>query len=136
MKCCRCKRDLPEEMFYPSDKYRCRDCHKEMRRQQHYNKVKHLFGISRNEKGQLLEYQNHKKSIYWTGNMLSIMNRYYPSTPNAELVELLNVSERTITRKAKELGLSKSKEYISIMNTGKSMLGTIKRYYDKPKHTE
>lgn len=68
--------------------------------------------------------------------MLSIMNRYYPSTPNAELVELLNVSERTITRKAKELGLSKSKEYISIMNAEKSMLGTIKRYYDKSKYTQ
>lgn len=123
-------------MFYPSDKYRCRDCHKEMRRQQHYNKVKHLFGVSRNDKGQLMEFQNHKKTIYWTGSMLSELKRYYPNTSNAELAELLNVSERTMRRKAKELGLSKSEEYISRMNTEKSMLGIIKRYYDKPKHAK
>lgn len=136
MKCCRCKRDLPEEMFYPSDKYRCRDCHKEMRRQQHYNKVEHLFGVSRNEKGQLVEFYNHKKSIYWTGTMLSELKRYYPDTSNAELAELLNVSERTMRRKAKELGLSKSEEYISKIRTEQSLLGIIKRYHDKSKHTQ
>jgi Zn-dependent peptidase ImmA (M78 family) len=57
--------------------------------------------------------------------MISDLKRYYPNTSNQELVELFGVSERTIVRKARELGLSKSKEHVSKVNKGKSVLAHI-----------
>ena len=44
-----------------------------------------------------------------------------------ELVELFGVSERTIVRKARELGLSKSNEYVSKVNKGKSFLAHMEK---------
>lgn len=45
--------------------------------------------------------------------MLSIMRRYYHNTINRELAEMLGVSERSVTRKARELGLEKDKDFVS-----------------------
>ena len=59
--------------------------------------------------------------------MISDLKRYYPNTSNQELVELFGVSERTIVRKARELGLSKSKEHVSKVNKGKSFLAHMEK---------
>lgn len=103
--------DLPKEDFYPSDKYRCKECHKAANRRNHYEKTRHLYGIIINEKGQWINYQGRKKTIYWTGNMLSDLKRYFPTTKNAELAEMIGVSQRTLIRKARELGISKDEQW-------------------------
>lgn len=51
-------------------------------------------------------------ALYWDSAMLHVMNTYFPNTDNAEVAELCGVSERTVTRKARELGLVKDKEWI------------------------
>lgn len=66
--------------------------------------------------------QGKRAVIYWTGNMLSLLKRHFPNTRNAELVELIGVSERSIARKAKQLGLEKSKSFISRVATENSIL--------------
>lgn len=45
--------------------------------------------------------------------MLSIMRRHYHNTLNRELAEMLGVSERSVTRKAREMGLKKSREFMA-----------------------
>ena len=65
--------------------------------------------------------------IFWNGNMISELKRYYPNTSNRDMVELLGVSERTIVRKARELGLEKSEEYVSKVNKGKSFLAHMEK---------
>jgi hypothetical protein len=57
--------------------------------------------------------------------MISELKRYYANTSNEELVELFGCSIRTIIRKARELGLNKSKEHTSFIAKQKSMLAVI-----------
>lgn len=122
MICCRCKRDLPPEAFYQSDKYRCKECH---RRQKKASYDKYHPQVYMGDEGRLLKRSQGHPYIFWNGNMISDLKRYYPNTSNQELVELFGVSERTIVRKARELGLFKSKEHMSKVNKGKSVLAHI-----------
>lgn len=69
-------------------------------------------GLSRDENGRIWNHQRYSKSIYWTGQMLSDLKRFYPTTLNAELAEILMVSQRTLVRKARELGLEKDQEWL------------------------
>ena len=48
----------------------------------------------------------------WTDEKVSILIQYYHNTSNAEISAKTGVSERTIHRKAKELGLKKDEDYI------------------------
>lgn len=63
-------------------------------------------------KGRLTERIANTRRIYWNGDMLSIMHKHYSTTTNQELSEMLNVSVRVIQSKAKELGLTKNKEWL------------------------
>ena len=126
MICCICGQDLPEESFYPSEfrghrKARCKECHKERKRR--LNKLNE--GVI--QKGTRLVIRKDGISrIYWNGNMISEMRRYYPTTKNAELADYFGVSQRTINRKAAELGLTKSKQFIADVSKDNGYLALIK----------
>lgn len=136
MRCCRCKRDLPEEAFYPSDKYRCKECTKVTHRKAYKEARKAMYGITINDKGQYINYQGKKKSIHWTGNMLSELKRYFPTTKNKELAELLRVSERTLVRKARELGIGKNPEWLANTSRTNGFIGYFeyKNGIEKERH--
>ena len=126
MICCKCKQDLPEESFYPSElrgrrKPRCKECHKAMKR----SKAR-LKGDIVKVGERLYVSRRGFFAIYWTPNMLSILKRHFPNSPNSEVCEMLGVSERTMVKKARELGLYKSQEYISNNAKIKSLMGNIK----------
>ena len=122
MRCSICKRELPEDAFYASDKYRCKECHREQKKKS-YDKYHPKVYMSSD--GQLMMRSRGHPCIFWSGNMISTLKRYYPNTSNEELVGLLGVSERTIVRKARELGLFKSKEYISHTAKAKSFMAHV-----------
>ena len=120
MICCICHKDLPEEAFYLSElrkcrKPRCKECHKARKRK--LNKLNDGIIPMGNR---LIIRQDGISRIYWSGNMISELKRYYPTTKNSELVDYFGVSERTLTRKARELGLVKSKSFISKIATDNS----------------
>ena len=50
--------------------------------------------------------------IDWTPQMVSDLKRFYPNTTNNELKGLFMLSEYSIRKKAKELGLKKDKEFL------------------------
>jgi transcriptional antiterminator len=50
--------------------------------------------------------------ISWSEDMISVVKRYFPNTNTAEVAEMISVSERTLRRKAKELNLTKDREFI------------------------
>ena len=126
MICCICGQDLPEESFYPSEfrghrKARCKECHKERKRR--LNKLNE--GVV--QRGTRLVIRKDGISrIYWNGNMISELRRYYPTTKNAELADYFGVSQRTINRKAAELGLTKSKQFIADVSKDNGYLALIK----------
>lgn len=127
MICCICGKDLPEESFYPSElkghrKPRCKDCHKARKRR--LNKLSE--GIV--QRGtHLIIRKDGISRIYWSGNMLSELKRYYPTTKNAELADYFGVSQRTINRKAAELGLTKSKQFIADVSKENGYYALVKK---------
>lgn len=50
--------------------------------------------------------------IFWSPSMISYLQKHFPTTKNQDLSEALGVSPRTITRKARELGLEKNSEWL------------------------
>lgn len=127
MICCICGKDLPEESFYPSElkghrKPRCKECHKARKRR--LNKLNEGI-VQRGNR--LIIRKDGISRIYWSGNMLSELKRYYPTTKNAELADYFGVSQRTINRKAAELGLNKSKQFIADVSKENGYLALIKQ---------
>jgi hypothetical protein len=49
----------------------------------------------------------------WNNDMLFIVRKYYPTSPNNEVAEMCGVSVNRLIRKARELGLRKDSEYLS-----------------------
>ena len=127
MICCICNQDLPIEAFYPSEfrgnrKPRCKECRKARKRK--LNKLNEGIVM----KGRrLVIRENRITRIYWSPNMLSELKRYFPNSPNKEVAELLGVSESTMIRKARELGLVKEKRYIRENSSTKSLSGVLAR---------
>lgn len=63
-------------------------------------------------KGRMMKKKQYAISIFWSPQMLSDMQKLFPTTLNQDLADILGVSIRTITRKARELGLQKNKKWL------------------------
>lgn len=61
-------------------------------------------------KGKIMEHKGYATSIHWTPQMIADLRRWFPTTLNEELAGILGVSQRTMIRKARELGLQKNPE--------------------------
>lgn len=127
MICCICGKDLPEESFYPSElkghrKPRCKECHKARKRR--LNKLNEGI-VQRGNR--LIIRKDGISRIYWSGNMLSELKRYYPTTKNSELADYFGVSQRTINRKAAELGLTKSTQFIADVSKENGYYALVKQ---------
>lgn len=98
----------------PNGKY-CPECRAESmrryKREWYHTHGKKPDGVRRGADGRLYEHRGYAKKIYWTGQMLSDLRRWFPTTKNQELAEIFGVSPRTVIRKAKELGLEKNPEW-------------------------
>lgn len=119
--CTHCGRKLWLRDFYKlKSGYRyslCRECTKLYKREQYRRHHKVTDGIIFHEKtGRIVEHQGLSVRIFWSENMLSLLRRYYPNTKNNEIAEMLGVSPRTVTRKARELHLKKSPDFIAAMS--------------------
>lgn len=125
-RCSRCGKEKPLEEFYASRKLKrdrsgyylyhdslCKECRKAHNGAVKQSKKK--IGVFRDPTDGRLYVHNGKhgcRKLYWTGDMLSILRRYYPCTPDTEVAEMIGVSYRTVCRKAKDLGLTKSRQYL------------------------
>lgn len=65
------------------------------------------------KKGRLMEIDGRARRIYWSGDMLSLLRREFPTTINEELAGMLGISARSVTRKAAELGLKKNQDWLT-----------------------
>lgn len=116
--CPHCGRKLWMREFYPlkngSRNSWCHECVLDYKREQYLKHRKVPDGTFMHRSlNRVVEHKGYSTRIFWNGNMLSIMRRYYHNTINQELAEMLGVSERSVTRKARELGLEKDKDFVS-----------------------
>lgn len=63
-----------------------------------------------------------RPQIVWTPKMLEILRTYYPTMFNKALAAWLKVSERTLQRKARELGIEKVDDFNKVRSEGISEL--------------
>ena len=63
--------------------------------------------------GRLMEKNATCPRIYWTPYMLEQLKRDFPTTKNADIAINLNMSITSVRSKAAELGLKKTREYLS-----------------------
>lgn len=131
--CPRCKRKLWLRDFYKSRTTGqphscCKECSKESKRTSlSYVARLKKDGVYHNpETGQNIQKKGYAHSIYWDGNMLSILRRYFPNTRNEEVAEMLGVSPRTVIRKARELGIYKDADFVRKTWRENAMLANVK----------
>lgn len=64
------------------------------------------------ERGRVMEHRGYATRIFWNKQMLDDLRRMFPTTLNEELAGFLCVSQRTMVRKARELGLVKDPRWL------------------------
>lgn len=62
--------------------------------------------------GRVMEHEGYSLHIYWNADMIDYLKRHFARTLNEELAGCLGVSQRTMLRKARELGLRKDREWL------------------------
>ena len=62
--------------------------------------------------GRTMQHEHYATRIYWSADMLDYLRRHFPTTLNEELAGCLGVSQRTMIRKARELGLTKDEAWL------------------------
>lgn len=115
--CPRCGRKLWLREFYKGkdgNRYgACRECQCKQKKDWYTANRKKPDGVFYDEKEcRLMEHRGVSKSIYWTGDMLSILQRYFQNTKTEEVAEMIGVSPRTVIRKARELGIDKNSDFL------------------------
>lgn len=97
--------------------------------------------------GRLMEHKDCSTKIHWSPYMIERLTNKYATTKNEDLAIDLNVSPRTVIRKARELGLEKDKGWMQaharkncqtmrILNKCCGNSGQIKRGEHKSPETE
>lgn len=91
----------------------CKECTRKKKREEYTRNRKVPDGCFLHKSiGRIVEHKGCSTRIFWSGNMLSLLERYYPTTKNEEVAEIIEVSSRTLIRKARELGLSKDPDWL------------------------
>lgn len=62
--------------------------------------------------GRIVVHKGYSTRIYWSTDMLDYLRRHFATTLNEELAGCLGVSQRTMIRKARELGLQKDPTWL------------------------
>lgn len=73
-----------------------------------------------------MEHRGYATSIYWSPSMLNDLRRWFPTTLNAELAEVLGVSSRTLIRKARSLGLVKDPQWLAEIWEERRLLAQVR----------
>lgn len=115
-KCPHCRRVLPLHDFYTLDgglpSSWCKECIRADKREKY--RKKRPDGILRDNKtGRIIEKKGCMIRLFWSKQMIDDIKRYYPYMINEDLAGMLGVSPRTLTRKARELGLNKDNEWLN-----------------------
>ena len=87
---------------------------------------KYKDGIYHDTQGRLIEREGKAVRLYWSKPMLDYLKANFATTYNKELSEYLGLSQRVVNRKAKDLGLAKSKEWLMEVHRRNIQLATIK----------
>lgn len=114
--CTKCGRYLWLRDFYKTANgwraSHCKECCRQEKREEYARNRKKPDRIYKDfNTDQLKEHKGCATRIFWTEYMLERLKRNFATTKNEDLALDLNVSPRTMIRKARELGLVKDKDW-------------------------
>lgn len=74
--------------------------------------------------------------VVWTDHMLKLLKDYFPTMTNYSLSRLIGVRQRTMIRKARELGLAKVDDFMEInrKSISESISAGVRRPGPQPTH--
>lgn len=114
--CSKCGRKLWLRDFYRMSNGRlfayCKECARESQRKAYLRTRKVPDRVYMSTDGRLMDHRGARTSIYWSSFMLETLKRLYSTTKNEDLSVILNVSPRTLIRKARSLGISKDADWM------------------------
>lgn len=91
----------------------CKECNKQRCRESYLKNKKVPDGTFYHKSyDRIVVHNGCSVRIFWSPSMISYLQKHFPTTKNQDLSEALGVSPRTITRKARELGLEKNSEWL------------------------
>lgn len=103
----------------------CKECNKARLRNAYARTRKVPDGIKFDKTGRKVMHKGCSTSIYWDGNMTSLLKRHFATTLNYEMAEMLEVSVRTMLRKARELGLEKDPVWMKKVFKDRALLANV-----------
>lgn len=119
-RCPRCGETKYKREFYKGkDGYSqyCKECERKIGREWYASKRKKPDGIFfYSQFGRTCSKQGNAVRIYWSDTMLRTLREHFSDTKNADLAVELGISQRTVVRKARELGLEKSPNFTRALN--------------------
>lgn len=78
-------------------------------------------------------HEGYSTAIYWSGYMLDYLRSNYATTLNHDLADWLGVSQRTVIRKARQLGLQKNAEWLTgVYNERRQLAHMVSRSMGYP----
>lgn len=127
--CTKCNARKPISEFYKDIHtitryaYHCAACQR-IEKKESYNRTrKKPDGIFYNpETGKLIQHKGLSSKIHLNKNDERFLREHYSNTENIELAQALGLSLRTLIRRARELNLEKSKEFVSKKNRDNLMI--------------
>lgn len=142
LRCSHCGQEKPIEEFRRETRHSngrrnmCLECVRKYQRERYKPTPKGVFYDENT--GRFIDCRTQYPQPFWNENMLSILRRYYPISPTQEVCEMVGLSKHCVQKKAKQLGLSKSREYIRKVNTERGIIGGIanKRRIQKLKQSQ
>lgn len=113
--CKKCGETLPIDRFkvkHGEPQSICKKCASALERERYRKKHHRETGILLDKNtGRIVERTKYNIKIFWSPSMIEELKKYYPTTTNKEIQEILGVTAWELRVKAKELGLKKDKEY-------------------------
>ena len=112
--CPRCGEWKYKREFYKVAKYSdgydyiCKECRKKWRREYNRRKPDGLTYI----KGRVMVHEGYSHTIYWSDDTKKKFQRLFPYTKNEDLAIEFDCSVRTISRKARQMGLEKDPKWL------------------------
>lgn len=97
-------------------------------------RVKKFYGLKKRERS--------SEKIVWTEQMLAYLQKKFKNTDNYTLAYELGISESSLHRKARELGLKKSRQFIRAMQAEAASANQMmlrkagKKYWNTPEQME
>lgn len=150
--CPKCGRKLWLRDFYKTANGRvssaCKECTRQEKRDEYARNRKVPNRLYQDPvTGRLMEHKDCSTKIHWSLHMIERLTNTYATTKNEDLAIDLNVSPRTVIRKARELGLEKDKGWMQaharkncrtmrILNKCRGNSGQIKKGEHRSPETE